>query len=66
MHIGTGHKMPWCIGLLNPACVSIDCFQGKLVADYDVTRYFKAYVGAINSLQNSGISEDLDYEKCCL
>ena len=26
----------------------INFFQGKLVADYDVKKYFKAYGGAIN------------------
>ena len=37
----------------------VDCFQEKLVPDYDVTQYFKAYVGAIDSQPNPGIN-DLD------
>ena len=40
-------------------------FQGNLVADYDVTKYFEAYGGAVDSQQTPGINDNLDYEKCC-
>ena len=43
----------------------INFFQGNLVADYDVTKYFKAYGGAMDSQQTPGINDNLDYEKCC-
>ena len=44
-----------------PKCNNL--FQGKLVPDYDVTKTFKAFIGARTAQQSYGISMLINIDK---